>query len=228
MVTTFTAADQHAALAVQSRRAMLEVLRAKTSLDVSALAAAVGLHVTTVRFHLEVLEQAGLVRHSSEPPSRPGRPRRLYAAVALGDESENRHQQLSQVLASGLAADILGGPQLAEQAGRRWAVEQVPVEAPTSWDQGTRRVSDLFDRLGFAPRLADDPDFRRLELRGCPFRDVARGYPHIVCSVHLGLLREALDRGGVPRAADAQLRAFVEPELCVVDIARPKGEQVTP
>jgi len=64
--------------------------------DVAGLAVAVGLHVTTARFHLGVLERAG----------------------------------------------------------RLWAENEVPADDNLSWDEGTRRVGDLFERLGFAPRLA--------------------------------------------------------------------------
>ena len=56
---------RYAALAVSSRRRLLEVLQsAEEPLDVGQLAAAVGLHGTTARVHLEVLERAGLVRRA--------------------------------------------------------------------------------------------------------------------------------------------------------------------
>lgn len=212
---------RHAALAVLSRRRLLEVLRsADEPLDVAQLAAMVGLHVTTGRFHLEVLERAGLVHRAVERAGRPGRPRQMYVAVAAPEEG---HRQLAEVLAGVLASDGNSRPQRAEQAGRRWAEEQVAAGHGLSWDEGTRRVGDLFDRLGFAPRLVDDPGHRHLELDGCPFRDVARAYPQIVCSVHLGLLRGALHRLGMPSAAAeaAGLRPFVKPELCIADIAAP-------
>ncbi len=227
MVAASTA-DQHTALAVESRRRLLDALRSTDGpRDVPHLAALVGLHATTVRFHLDVLEQAGLVRRSPERANRPGRPRQLYAAV-VQPEAEAGHQQLAQVLAGELAADATNGPRRAEQAGRRWAEQQVPIDAgPSSWEQGTRQVQALFERLGFAPRLTDERLQRRLELHACPFREVARAYPQVVCSAHRGLLREALHRSGVPGAGDAQLRPFVEPELCIADIIRPEaGEMV--
>lgn len=227
MVAASTA-DQHTALAVESRRRLLDALRSTEGpRDVPHLAALVGLHATTVRFHLDVLEQAGLVRRSPERANRPGRPRQLYAAV-LQPEAEAGHQQLAQVLAGELAADATNGPRCAEQAGHRWAEQRVPIDAgPSSWEQGTRQVRALFERLGFAPRLTDERLQRHLELHACPFREVARVYPQIVCSAHRGLLREALHRSGVPGAGDAQLRPFVEPELCIADIIRPEaGEMV--
>jgi len=40
--------------------------------------------------------------------------------------------------------------------------------------------------------------------------------------MHLGLLHGALHRFGVP-PAEAQLRPFVEPDLCIADVPFPAG-----
>ncbi len=226
VVTEPTAGAQHAALAVVSRRRLLEVLQASNEqLDVVALAAAVGLHVTTARFHLDVLERSGLVRRAVERVGRRGRPRQLYSAAAV-PEGNAGHRQLAAVLVGGLAADAEHGPQRAELAGGRWAEEALPPGEGLSWEDGTRQVGELFDRLGFVPRLVDDAQYRHLELDGCPFRDVARAHPRIVCTVHLGLLRGALRQLRLPAAAQgAGLRPFVGPELCIADIPRPPSEK---
>jgi len=64
-VTEAAPGARYAALAVSSRRRLLEVLQsAEEPLDVGQLAAAVGLRGTTARVHLEVLERAGLVRRA--------------------------------------------------------------------------------------------------------------------------------------------------------------------
>jgi predicted ArsR family transcriptional regulator len=144
----------------------------------------------------------------------------MYEAMAQ-PTIEQANQQLAQVLATELAADTVNGPRRAEQAGIRWAEKQVPVDAAASWEQGTDGVEALFRQLGFAPTVRDDKKQRHLELHACPFREVARAYPQIVCSVHLGLLREALRRTGVRTAAEAQLRPFVETDLCIADLSRP-------
>jgi predicted ArsR family transcriptional regulator len=191
-------------------------------MDVTALAAAVGLHVTTARGHLAMLERAGLVLRTQEVSGEPGRPRQLYA---LADESQPQegHRRLAEFLASVLAADAEGGER-AEEAGRRWAQAQLPDAEPLSWDAGTRRIVDLFDALGFAPETVDEQHHRRIDLRACPFRDVARAYPGIVCAVHRGLLKESLARMGQPgAAAGAFLEPFVEPELCVAGIPMPEA-----
>jgi predicted ArsR family transcriptional regulator len=217
---------RHAALAVASRRRLLEVLRsAPEPMDVAALASAVGLHVTTARFHLEVLERAGLVSGAADRSRRPGRPRQLYVVTAEASEATEGHRQLAWVLASVLAAETDEGSLWPERAGRLWAEGQVPVGQELSWDEGTRRVGQLFDRLGFAPRLVDDNWGRHLALDACPFRDLARDYPHVVCRVHAGLLRGALGRLGVKAAEEARLRPFVQPDLCVADLPIAGGKE---
>jgi predicted ArsR family transcriptional regulator len=211
---------RHAALAVLSRRRLLEALQASNEpLDVRELAAAVGLHITTARFHLDVLERAGLISRAAARAGRPGRPRQLYAA-ALSAEATEGHRQLAVLLAAVLAGDPDGGPCRAEQAGRWWADAQLPADEGLSEDQATRRVAALFDRVGFAPRPVSSERQRSLEMAACPFRDVARAHPEVVCSIHLGLLRGALRRSGLSaeQAGQAVLRPFVEPELCIADM----------
>lgn len=219
---------RHAALAVVSRRRLLEVLRAADApMAVPELASAVGLHVTTARFHLDLLQRAQLVRRVAAPKEgavRRGRPRQLYAASVHSEAAEG-HRELAAVLAGALAAESESGLKSAEEAGRRWAVAQVPVEESLSWEDGTRRVGHLFERLGFAPRLVDRGSYRHLELDACPFRDLAREFPQVVCSVHLGLLREALHRLRVPTGPDAVgLRPFVQPDLCIADLPAPAAD----
>lgn len=224
-----TSEQRHVALAVPSRRRLLEVLRAAAGpLDVHQLAAAVGLHVTTVRFHLRVLERAALVRPAAPAAGGPGRPRKLYTAIPAAEAKEG-HRQLAEVLAGLVAVDAEDGPRRAEAAGRRWADEQVPHAEHLAWDGGIHRVAELFDRLGFAPRIVDVAGHgRQLELDACPFRDVARAFPQVVCSVHLGLLRGALARLGQGTVADtADMRPFVAPELCIADVPFPAASADT-
>src|SRR5450759_2531077 len=116
------------------RRQLPDVQRLLRGLQDLQQAAAVGLHGTTARVHLEVLERAGLVRHAVQRAGRPGRPRQLYAAVPRSAPVEG-YRQLVGVLAAELAAGPDAGRR-AEQAGWSWAAQQVPAGAAGSW---TRR-----------------------------------------------------------------------------------------
>jgi predicted ArsR family transcriptional regulator len=130
-------AARHAALAVTSRRRLLEVLReAPEPLGAEELAAAVGLHVTTARHHLETLERAGLVQRSVSRAGRPGRPRLLYTAPSAAADG---YRELAELLSTALGDDPDGGRRRAEQAGERWADEHVPA--------GDRAPGDVIGEL---------------------------------------------------------------------------------
>ncbi len=221
-MTTTTEDRRHTALAVASRRRLLEILRsAEQPVDAAALAMSIGVHVTTVRFHLDVLEDAGLVQRRPERAGRPGRPRQLYRAIPAGDGN----RQLVEVLAGALAAEP-GAADFAERAGRRWADHEVAEGAGSStWEEATGRLGQLFDRLGFAPVLVDQPDRRRWELHACPFRALAESHPQVVCTVHLGLMRGALERLHVDQTPS--LQPFVTPDLCVAEVPRPLTGQAS-
>ena len=69
----------HRALADASRHRITELLRReRRALDVREIAKAVDLHPNTVRDHLNVLVEAGLVRTHVEARERAGRPRTFY------------------------------------------------------------------------------------------------------------------------------------------------------
>lgn len=210
------------ALAVSSRRRLLEVLRSSPQpLDAEQLATAVDLHVTTARHHLGTLERAGLVEHAVARAGRPGRPRLLYSAVP--DMVADGYRTLAHVLAAELERDSDEGRGRAERAGRRWA-EQFVADGPTgSPDAVVATVTSVFDRLGFAPRREDAGPRHRLLLDACPFRDIARAHTGVVCTMHLGLLRGVLDQLGTAPAAE--LLPFVEPELCVTNLRFPDVER---
>lgn len=212
--------ERNAALSVTSRRRLLDAL-ASGPMDAAALAEAVGLHVTTARFHLDVLERAGMIHRATQRAGRPGRPRQIYTNN-VASEPAHGYRQLAEVLTQALATDPDVSPRVAERAGRHWAQVQVATEEDLSWEDATRRVEEVFQQVGFAPRLVDVTATRRLELDACPFRDLARTYPEIVCTVHLGLLRGSLDRLGIATADEAGLRPFVTPELCVAELPIPR------
>ncbi len=212
------AGDVHAALASPTRRRLLELLRAgDTPRDAHDLARAIGLHLTTIRFHLEVLRRAGLLVSRPHPQAGVGRPRTAYAPVSRG--GADTYQGLAGLLAAHLSDTAEGRAARAEQAGLAWAEHLVPAVtgADRSVDEAARQVSGLFAEIGFDPELTAAGAGRQIALHACPFRAVAREHPEVVCSVHLGLLRGSLARLGVSTAS--RLLPFVEPELCVAQLA---------
>jgi predicted ArsR family transcriptional regulator len=89
-----------------SRAKLLEVLRASAEpLSSYDLAAAAGLHVTTARFHLEILGQSGLIETHVQRHGR-GRPRLLYRATTSDTISG---EELSIIPSVTLGAPVLSG-----------------------------------------------------------------------------------------------------------------------
>ena len=215
----------HKALADAGRFRILEELRAAGPLDAHELGRRVGLHPNTVRSHVDQLERARLVRSLTAPPAGRGRPRVLYEASAEPPPGpDTGYRLLAQVLASYLSsADDPAG--MAESAGRAWGSYLAEKPAPfaaVSPEEATRKVIDLFDELGFLPEAAGDAERPRILLHRCPFRQVAESNPEVACSVHLGMLRGALEELGAPLEATT-LEPFVEPSLCVAHLARRRG-----
>jgi predicted ArsR family transcriptional regulator len=214
------AAQPQAALASGQRRRLLELLRAgEAARDAQELAAATGLHVTTVRFHLDLLRRAGLVHSRSQPRGTPGRPRTVYTAV---DQAESGgYPALTRLLAAHLADTPEARAGRAEQAGLDWAAELTAEAAAQPARIGPQEaaatVAGLFAEMGFDPELVGDEADRQIRLHACPFRDAARANPEVVCSVHLGLLRGTLARLGAPPTI-TRLLPFVEPDLCVAQL----------
>ena len=212
------AMEAHRALAGWTRVALLTSLReSAVPLDVRELAQGTGVHVNTVRFHLEVLAKAGLVSSQFEHRPRRGRPRQVWRATAtVTPGPEEGYRMLADVLAGYLQATVPDPGKLGLEIGALWGTQlaNAPVESPR---QGLDRVVDMLARLGFSPEQVDTPDEIQLKLHSCPFLEVARGNSQLVCSAHLGLLRGALAEAGVPLTAKT-LNPLVEPALCIAHL----------
>jgi predicted ArsR family transcriptional regulator len=217
--------DRHRLLAAESRRTVLDLLRRSgDELDAAQVAAAVGRHVTTTRQHLDALVEGGVVSRRIEQRTVRGRPRVLYSATSRR-EPDDGDGLMAMVLATHLSqGDDPAGQ--AEQAGRRWGRAltardgDVAASSPTSEGTGvpdvataTERIVALFDEIGFEPQAHATRTGMVIDLNRCPFAHLAQAHPEIACSVHLGLMRGALESLGAPVRAH-RLEPFVTPTLC--------------
>lgn len=219
-----------AVLASESRLRLLDTLRAGAGpMDAAELASSSRLHVSTVRFHLDELRGAGLVDSRREERTTRGRPRQLFSAVTRGDtgrdesapDAHRGYQRLAEILAGHWSDNpALEAPQRAEEAGRAWARDELVGAPPTSptMEGATATISGLFGELGFDPEVTADGDDTRILLHACPFHAVAEAHPEVVCSLHRGLLRGALEQLGSP-GTRTQLLPRETPHLCVVQLA---------
>ena len=221
----------HRALADVSRVRILEELKAGP-LDVPALAQRVGLHPNTVRSHLDILSEAGLVSSGREKRERPGRPRVVFQVVAgLEPPGEGGgYRLLAKILASHLAGASPDPTAAAEDAGAAWGrylIERPPPFAMLTPGQATEKVVQLLAELGFAPESTEAEAEPRILLHRCPFREAVETNQDVVCSVHLGLIKGALQEMGAPLEA-ARLEPLVTPTLCVAHLAAAAGRSRRP
>lgn len=193
------------------------------------------LHSTTVRFHLDQLVAGGLVSAHFVRGGGAGRPAKRYVVVdgeltpPARPGTEGPYQVLATLLADALApgAPVQRNP---EEAGVEWVrqrlaaqgrgpgpgkAEPAPSRTTGQWLGTIGDIVDLLAEWGYTPELAVDgaEGDVTLTLRDCPFLDLARTHPAVVCGVHRGLLKGALEAAGEDRA-EVSLRPFVGERTC--------------
>lgn len=233
------AGRRHPARANRQRQRVLELVREHDEpADAAELAERLGLHTTTVRFHLDALCAEGVVERTRITRPGVGRPRTGYSAV----RERLDYRSLAEILALELGDTVDERRRRAEAVGRRWA-ERIAAEdaagqqAPghpdpeKALEERAAMVAKVFDRMGFGPELTPpEPSTtgnqRAIRLHSCPVRDLARAHPEVACAMHRGMLRGLLANAGA-REGDsatsnpvmqADLEPFVEPELCLVRV----------
>lgn len=213
-----------------SREAVLQALvEQQEPSSLAGLRAVTGLHANTLREHLDALIDAGLVRREQSPAAGRGRPAWLYGAIPE-DELPTGVAEYAG-LASALAEvidQVSNAPrQDAIQAGQRWGARLAAEGAAGAGGaaSGPQQVVRLLDGLGFAPQ----PDARHevVRLTRCPLLEAASRYPDIVCGVHLGLVRGALEAYGGD-AGGVDLLPFNEPGACTLALPRPHDREQRP
>lgn len=232
-----------AVLASPVRRRLLDTLAHATAtshdlttpvgLTAAELAEHVGLHVTTVRFHLDQLVAAGLVEASFHRSGSAGRPRKIYAPVqgslaevdVAGEADALR--LLSSLLAGAFADSSGGATPTPLEAGRRWAVEHVPADpastparTPGEWLSKVGRMLDVLHEWGYTPEMSTSDGGRtaRLVLKDCPFLALAVDNPAVVCGIHRGLITGSMEQFGEPDT-EIGLEPFVGPATCVAHVS---------
>ncbi len=189
------------------------------------------LHVTTARFHLDRLEQAGLVETFVTGGGGNGRPSKLYALSLRGRPSpEVRPQQLlAQVLVEAWGPQ--GSDSTPEEAGVAWAHRHLPTRTgldrppPAAATPGEflGKVGVMVDALrewGYAPQVQTSRagQTATLTLADCPFRELAQTRSDVVCAVHQGILRGLLDVLGEAET-EAKLDPLVDGTHCIAQLS---------
>jgi len=199
----------------RSRSEVLACLRrAGEPIGVAEVSDATGLHVNTARFHLDALVDDGLAERRTEAGSGPGRPRVLYEAGA--DAADVRSYRLLARMLAELVASLDPQGASAADAGRMWGRHLVERPGPgqeLDADEALRRLQTLMAQVGFEPELrgGGEPHVR---IHHCPFHEVAKEKPGVVCAVHLGLMQGALEELRAPLGVSG-LEPFVTETECV-------------
>lgn len=205
-----------------TRARVLALLQdAAEPMTAAAAGARLGLHVNSVRFHLDGLTEDGLVVRRREERSTPGRPKVLYAAATTAPGVAHRSYRLLAEILTSLLTDKLPDPAAsAEQAGHAWGRYLTPPPQPFQKPQQSQALESLvtaLDTMGFDSHIVDEPASLRLEISHCPFLEVAQAHNDVVCSIHLGLIRGILDQTNAPVAAGT-LEPLVEPSRCIAHL----------
>jgi len=199
--------DGASLLASPVRRLIVDTLVNRGELTASQLGEFLDLHVTTVRFHLDQLVAARILDARFVKNTGAGRPRKVYS------------------VAPGFGVQENGRPMTPAEAGQRWAMDHVPREelAPAAsagaWLAKVGRMIDALQDWGYTPDLTTTHGGRtaRVELARCPFIDLARTNPAVVCGIHRGLIAGAMQQFGESDTR-VSLEPFVQPHLCLAHV----------
>ena len=181
-------------------------------LDAPVIARTLGIHITTARFHLNALIDAGLVEGTWLPSETVGRPRKGYLAVGA--------DPAAPVLAA-LLAQLGDTPAerraKAVAAGRVWAdslsgITTTDDELPDP----VTVVTTTLTRLGFqVSQTLSSFGGHEISVCNCPLRRIARDLPEVVAGVQQGMIERALQRHSPTLAS--QYEVEVRPDASAGD-----------
>lgn len=188
--------------------------------ETDELAAALGLHPSGVRVHLDRLRRAGVVVRERVPQTM-GRPRHAWS-IATDALPGSDPPDAYRLLAGWLARSIPPNParlREVERSGRELGRELGP-DRGGGVGGAEETMGRALTALGFAPRRDRNGVGRTLfRLGNCPYRQAVMANQPVVCALHRGITRGLLDAID-PRA---RLVGFVphDPDQagCVVEVA---------
>jgi predicted ArsR family transcriptional regulator len=209
-----------AALGDPIRRALYEfVVRQGAPVSRDQAAAGVEIARHTAKFHLDKLENEGLLEvEFHRPPGRrgpgAGRPAKFYRrssreiAVSL---PERRYDLAGHLMARAITTSQQDGAPVtdalreAARAFGRTLAEQVQQRVGVAASQAAvaEAVRDVLADSGYEPRGTATA----LSLANCPFHSLAQEYTALVCGMNEDLIQALLE--ALPAT---ELRAYLEPE----------------
>lgn len=206
-------------------RVIALIRAAETPLGTSQIAELLGLHPNGVRVQLKRLEEAGVVEHEDVRGlvGRPGARWHLTPRAIASSDLPYTGWAMARALARTIppTAERLHDVEIAgADMGTELAAHLGPFPGR---DDARHVVGDALEALGFDPERTDDGDSACYRLTTCPYADIVRANPAVVCTLHRGVVRGVLDA----LAPSAELTVFEpqDPDTagCIVEIALRRG-----
>lgn len=194
----------------------LELARAPSPLTTADVADMLGLHINTVRPHLERMREVGLLDVHTASTGGVGRPQHRYALVAdapaVGLEPP-LFPKLARMLLR-LADEVGAGPGDACEAGRDQGRHDARGYSGT--DTTLALLTEL-DKLGFDPQLVVGDNRVTVGFAHCPFSELAESNPGLVCGIHRGMVEGFVTELGACEAT--MFQTLVDRNPCQVELA---------
>jgi predicted ArsR family transcriptional regulator len=184
------------------------------------LATRVGLHPNGVRMQLERLQDAGLVVRGRERLAL-GRPRDTWVIspdAQPGGDPPTGYADLGRWLVRAITAGKIRVRDV-EATGRQIGKDLAPRDSDAPGDQ---QLHDVLAAMGFQPTREPHAGNRlTYRLGNCPYREVVRERPQVVCGLHRGIARGLLDAIN----PNTKLTAFVPKDPytagCLIELRGP-------
>lgn len=192
-------------LADPSRIRLLRRIQSAPGSTVKVLAEHTGLHVNTVREHLQALADEGLVTAEAAHTGGRGRPPTTYRPVVDPATSSAAQERVERAWERG---DTL---------------RRILPPDTTSAELGEAALHQLdtlylhLDDSGLEPVV--DEQSLEVDLVPCPFYRILDEDPQLACAVHAQLLRDTLAQAPGPLRL-RELRPFVGPATCIAHLYR--------
>ncbi|GAC56950.1 hypothetical protein GOHSU_14_01170 [Gordonia hirsuta DSM 44140 = NBRC 16056] len=164
-------------------------------IDAQTIAAALDVHVTTARFHLNNLVSEGSAVTVTLPPDGVGRPRVGYQVVIPPPIDD-----LLIMLITRIGTTPEAREELAAEVGRAWASKHLPVTVqPSDADRLPDPVvlaETILTRLGFRiTEVLSAFGDHEITIGGCPLQELEADLPEVARGVVRGMLEAALSAG---------------------------------
>lgn len=171
-----------------------------------------GLHVNTIRTHVEMLRAAGQVDRVRAEAAGRGRPKWLYSAVV----EDGPLRRLSAELLAELSS-VSSATETSEIA-RRWRhADQVSATEAANPDEAIGVAAEALEQLGFDVEVSALGD--AVYLGSCPYAHLVDEQP-IICQIHAVAVQQVLVGTGQDVTV-ASVDVFPRPGVCVARLQRP-------